>query len=641
MKKKISLFYWFLFLMFFLEIIYKTFAFDTLNSANTFSLIPFSLIFISFFSIITSFFKNERINKLLNLFILSFVTVYFIAQFVYYKFYIAMISLYSIKMGTVQVLGWSDQIVLVIFRNIFVVSLLCIPLILYLVYLRKYIDFKKIDSTKRLKLFIVLFLSIIVSLCCLLINKDKTYSNYNVFFNIHYPTLTVNKFGLTTTGLLDAYRFATDFKENIIYENNHVLNKTFNKDNYNILDIDFDKLIKEETDENTIKIHTYFQNKIPTNKNEYTGIFKGKNLVYITAESFDPIAIDKNLTPTLYKLSTNSFVFNNYYVPIFPVSTLDGEYMNLLSLIPKEGVWSLYESSKNYMPYGLGNVFSKLGYQANAYHNNKFDFYNRDLSHPNLGFNYMGCGNGLEKKMNCDLWPESDLELIESTLEDYINKPKFASYYMSVSGHLSYTSKNDMAKKNWDAVKDLEVSEDLKSYLAQSIELDKSLEYLINELEEKGILNDTLIVLAPDHYPYGFSVNDIEKYGHKRDSKFGLFKSSLIMYNPTIKTTTINKMINSLDILPTIYNLFGINYDSRLLMGNDIFSKEEGLVILADRSFKTSYLEYDALKDKLTSIKKNSGSDLEKLKKETYYKFSVSSKILETSYYEKLTDYID
>lgn len=641
MKKKESLFYWFLFLLLFLEIVYKEFAFNTFFSLKSLYLIPFSLIYVSILTLFCSSFNKEKINRILTITISTVFTIYFIAQFVYYKFYIAMISIYSIKMGTVQAFGWTDQIMLVIFRNIFVVLLFIIPLLLYIFVIKKHLTFEKLTKMNTFKILTILFISLIISFVCIIPGKNKTYSNYNLVFKVHYPTLTVNKFGLTTTAFLDTFRFITDYHESIINLDIEENNKNYNSKKYNILNIDFDKLIKDESDENIKKLHNYFKNKIPTNKNEYTGLFKGKNLIFITAESFDSIAIDKEITPTLYKLSKSSFVFENYYVPIFPVSTLDGEYMNLTSLIPKEGVWSLYETSKNSMPLGIGNVFNNLNYTTYAYHNNDFDFYRRDLSHPNLGFNYIGCGNGLEEKMNCELWPQSDYELIKGTVDDYIYKENFMAYYMTVSGHLRYTPNNDISKKNWKYVENSDKDEELKSYLAQNIELDKGIEYLIDRLTEENLLDDTLIVIAPDHYPYGFSTKQITNYNTERKSKFGIFKSSLIIYNPTLESKNIEKITTSIDILPTIYNLFGIDYDSRLFMGNDIFSDSEGIITLADRSFKTSFLEYDALKDKVTIFNNNKDYDLEQMKNEAYYKFTISSKILELNYYEKLAKLID
>ena len=103
------------------------------------------------------------------------------------------------------------------------------------------------------------------------------------------------------------------------------------------------------------EMNGYFSSQKESSKNGMTGIFKGKNLIYITAESFTDLAIDKEHTPTLYKMSREGVSFENYYNPVWGVSTLDGEYVNCLGLIPKAGVWSMTESSDNDLPYALGN----------------------------------------------------------------------------------------------------------------------------------------------------------------------------------------------------------------------------------------------------------------------------------------------
>ena len=123
-------------------------------------------------------------------------------------------------------------------------------------------------------------------------------------------------------------------------------------------------------------------------------------------------------------IEANNFTttFQNYYQPSFPVSTTDGEYMNLTGLIPKEGVWSFYKSSKISMPLGFGTKFKNEGYISYAFHDHNYKYYDRHLSHPNLGFTYLACGNGLQKKMNCSHWPNSDKEMIDATTSYYLNK---------------------------------------------------------------------------------------------------------------------------------------------------------------------------------------------------------------------------
>src|SRR5690606_372494 len=112
-------------------------------------------------------------------------------------------------------------------------------------------------------------------------------------------------------------------------------------------------------------------------KNDYTGKYKGYNLILITAESFSPFAIDENVTPTLYKMANEGYQFTNFYTPVWGVSTSDGEYVALQGLIPKSGVWSFQESGKNSLPFVLGNQLKKLNYPTRAYHNHTYTYYGR------------------------------------------------------------------------------------------------------------------------------------------------------------------------------------------------------------------------------------------------------------------------
>ena len=434
---------------------------------------------------------------------------------------------------------------------------------------------------------------------------------------------------------IDIYRYFNGFDEKINYYD--INNNDYKSEEYNVMNINFNKLISKETDNTIINMHNYFKNVKPTPKNEYSGLFKDKNIIYIVAESLDTIAIDEELTPTLYKMANNSFVFNNYYQPLYPISTLDGEYMLISSLIPKEGVWSLYDSSNNSMPFTYGNSFKKNGYTTYAFHNNVYNFYHREEAYPNIGFNYLACGNGLEKNMNCNNWPNSDLEMIESTKNLFINNDKFASYYMTFSGHLIYNFReNSMSIKNKDSVENLNYSKDVKAYLSANIELDKSLEELLKELEKNNKLNDTLIVISPDHFPYGLTGKEInEKSEFDRNNKFELYHTSLIIYNPNIEKTVIDKTVSGIDVLPTILNLFGIEYDSRLLMGRDIFSDEEHIVILSDRSWITDVCSYDSLTNKCTNGY-NDKEYIDRINTIVNERFTMSSLIIDKDYYSKL-----
>lgn len=643
MKSKFKIILWWSFLIIYLEIIYKFFIMKDLLTTNTFSVVLFSIPWIIIFTIITSIF-NEKVNKILTIVFSFLIVLITLAQIVYYNFYNSMFSFLSLTTGTGQVMQFYVMIASVIARIWYIFAIILIPYILFLIFKNKLFDFKKNNLKfliSYLLIFILSFLGII-----LVINKNNEgfYSLKRLIFKTHAPMLTIDKTGLFTMEMIDIERYIFGFNEEIYSEQINVNNEEEKvpevKIEYNTTDIDFDKLINDETDDKIKSMHVYFKNTDPSNKNEYTGMFKDKNLIFITAEAFDTIAIDEKLTPTLYKIANNSFIFKNYYQPLYPVSTSDGEYMNLNSLIPKEGVWSFKQTSKISMPYGIGNMFNKEGYVSYGFHNHNYNYYDRQKSHKNIGLKYYGCGNGLEKKMNCKHWPNSDKEMIDATTSYYIDKDKFMTYYMTVSGHLNYNfSGNNMAYRNKNKVKNLKYSTAIKAYLATQIELDKSIEKLLQVLEEKGKLNDTLIVIAPDHYPYGLTTKQMNEISTiDRNDKFEKFHTTLIMYNPNIEKTVVDKVISSLDILPTIYNLYGLTFDSRLLMGRDIFSNNEHIVILSDRSWITDKGKYNSVTKEFTSTTNEEIEEdyIDRINMIVNQRYGMSSLIIDNNYYKKI-----
>lgn len=625
----------------YLELIYHLFIFNSFKLKHIFLITIFTVLSTIFIDLITSLF-TKKVNKWLMIIINCFLSVLFIAQIINYRFYGNVISIYSIIHGG-QVFGFLSAIFSVLWQNIICVILLLIPIPLYIIFNKK-IETDNLSWKVILKKNGLLIIVFILSLLSLQTDKKEIYSAKNLYYYRHAPLETVKKLGMLTTLRLDLERTITGFEENLTKVTDlnlsEVKEDTKNEDKikYNIEDIDFLKLAEEETKTEIKNIHYYMANETPTKQNKYTGMFKNKNLIVITAEAFSPIAVNEALTPTLYKLVNQGFTFTNFYSPIYYVSTSDGEYVSLTSLLPKESVWSFYKSSKNYLPYVYGNVFKNLGYETYAFHDGQYKYYDRNLSHPNMGYKYMACGNGLEKLMNCKKWPQSDLEMINATFDMYSNEEKFVAYYMSISGHLEYNFYgNNMANKNKALVADTEYSDKIKAYIACQIELDKALEELINKLKEKDILDDTVIVLSADHYPYGLTNDDINSVTPLEDAKFDIHKNNLIIWSNTMKKNIkIDKIAESLDILPTILNLFGINYDSRLLIGKDILSDTDGLVILNDRSWITKYGKYNASTQKFISLTEEEIPEnyVNKINEIVANKFVISKNILDTNYYK-------
>lgn len=639
MKKLNLLIYYILFIVYeelvFSCIIFKTFP------ASFGLIILFSIPIAIVLNLITSVFK-PKVNKIITYIITIALIIIFGAQIVYYSMYEAIISFFSMMHGG-QVTEFMEVIIDVVLRNWYGILLFIIPLIILIILSKKkVITFEK-NSIKQIaiKITSVLIIQLIALLCVNFINTDDMYSNKNLYYNIHVPKVTANRMGLLTTMRLDLQRFIFGFEEKLSVQTN-AIPKEEEKDSYNITYIDFDKLIKNEED-NTIKeMHKYFSSQEASKKNKYTGMFKDKNLIVLVGESFSSLAIREDLTPNLYKLYKEGFQFDNFYTPIFPVSTADGEYITDTSLIPKEGVWSFLRVAGNYMPYSYANVFEKQGYSSNAYHNHTATYYERDKYIETMGYNsYLAVGTGLEDRMDTSNWPNSDYEMVKTTVNDYINNEKFMAYYMTVSGHMNYTKiGNMMVYRNWDQVKDLPYSNKAKGYLAANIELDKAVGELLSRLEQAGKLEDTVIVISGDHYPYGLTLGEINELStFERDDKFEKFRMPFLIWSGSMKgPIKVEKIGSSLDVLPTVLNLFGAEFDSRLLMGRDILSDSDTIVIFSDRSFITDKGRYNSLTEQFTP---NEGVTIEegyvdKINTIIYKKYQMSRLILENDYYRKI-----
>ena len=357
---------------------------------------------------------------------------------------------------------------------------------------------------------------------------------------------------------------------------------------YNALDIDFQALADSASDSVLRSMAQYFGSLTPSKKNEYTGLFQGKNLVLITAEAFSPWFISRELTPTLYKLTHEGFVCENYYQPGWGQSTTGGEYAVMTGLLP---TWvgsnvSFYASANDDMPFALGNQLRALGYRTGAYHDNIYNYYNRDKTHPNLGYDYQGVGSGLTVTEDGS-WPYSDLEMMQNTIGDYIDGyvsdgTPFHVYYMTVSGHGSYGWGHAMAAKNRAKAQAAypNASTQVQSYVAANLELENALTYLLEQLEAAGIAEDTVICMSADHYPYLLAEPETDYYNELRgvvDSERDTdrYRNALVLWCGGMENAvTVTEPCSAVDIVPTLSNLFGLEYDSRLLSGRDVLDKD-------------------------------------------------------------------
>ena len=569
-------------------------------------------------------------------------------QLVYHCIFGDFMPVSQIGMGGNVIVNFNSQLLYGIRRNLLKILLLLLPLIaviLCLILRRAQVLKLRLRRKQALASFAVLLALLLTVTGLMYVGRDKAFSVYHTFTNVNTSTdSSYKKIGMLATTAQELRYMLFSGSGSIMITPSSLnisdVPRTYSSNSYNVIEsIDFTALA-DSTDSDILKAtDEYLSNATPTRKNNYTGLLKDYNLITICAESFCPWFISEELTPTLYKLSHTGILFENYYGTFQSVTT-NGEYTMCMGLYPDmsraKTDSSFNVAGTNYLPFCLGNALKGMGYQAWGYHDYIGDFYNRNITHANMGYTFKAADSGLAMKID---WPSSDLEMMEASIGDYINSGEpFHAYYMTFSGHYQYNWDNAMSAKNRDAVKDLPYSEPVKAYIACNLELEYALEYLMQRLEQAGVADKTCIVLTNDHYPYGLTEAEYnELAGQTLDTTFEKYRNSFICYVPGLsENIVVDEYCSTADILPTLLNLFGVDYDSRLLAGTDVLSSGLHVAVLSDKSFLTKAFRYDAGTETVIPADENTTVSDELAEAYRLYvdsRFQLSGNILNSDYY--------
>ncbi|MBE6777654.1 MAG: hypothetical protein E7542_06050 [Ruminococcaceae bacterium] len=630
------------------------FRLSTQGTLFTFATIPMLFFSVSWGCVLYFFanlFKKAKTKRIITTLLLALCAIPYLVEYFVYRFFNVFYDLNTVFAGAGDMIGeFFDVTLELIFSldGIFKILLFFLPMILFIIFGRRVCVADYSVKKSRIVSLISVFLCFALGLLLVYVNPNCR-ATYKTEYNFQ---VAVEKYGLFTGTRLDLQNIVfgetQDFEEYvdtsapieepeteqpIVYE-------------YNKMELDL-----SETKGKIGELNKYVSSLEPSLKNVYTGIFKGKNLIMISAEAFTAEVIDYKRTPTLYRLATKGIQFTDFYQPS-SAGTTGGEYQNIFGMLPTSGGKSFKNTQDNLNYMTIGSQLDRLGYYGQAFHNNTYTYYSRNATHKNLGFSqgFMGYGNGMEKYVKKQ-WPQSDLEMIAGTLPLYIDRQPFNVYYMTVSGHSGYSrSGNAMTKKNWDVVKGLPYSDDVKGYLAANQELENAVAHLVKTLEEKGIADDTVICIASDHFPYGLDKgaklgnmpNLSELYGFEVNDNFERDHSRLILWCGSLENEEpiiVDSPTSSLDILPTLSNLFGTEYDSRLMPGRDVFSNTEPIVFNMNYDWKTEYGTYISSKGKF--IPKDKSVELPKdyvknMKTIVRNKVRYCQMALDTDYYRHL-----
>jgi len=593
---------------------------------------------------------GKKANKIVFNTINGILMVYFISQLVYFIIFKTFFSISQIAMGGEAIMTFTDQTLHALFQAAIPVTIFVLIFVTGIIMTKRGVFvFEKVELKNIFKSAAAVVGIHLICLSTLLVGGTGSYSMHDTYHSNDTTTKnSVANLGVLVTTRLELQHiilapfYDTAPKDTLL----PISYPEYSAKEYNVMDIDFNEIIKNsDNNAEVAALAEVLANREPTKKNEYTGFFEGKNLITICAESYSPYLIDEELTPTLYRLSKGGIVFNNFYNSYDAVTT-NGEYTYCMGMFPDLSRSKLdnsfIESADNTLPFTLAASFNNIGADTYAYHNFNATYYSRYLSHPNMGYKvFKTPDNGLDI---APTWPSSDYDMMIESVEDYITSGnQFHAYYMTFSGHYQYNWKNYMDAKNRSKVMDLDYSEAVQCYIAGNLELEYALEHLVNRLEEEGLADDTVIVLTTDHYPYGLLDSEYnELAGMEVDKDFEMYRSSFICWNGAMEgkaAVEIDDYCSTIDILPTLLNLFGFEYDSRLVMGRDVLSDAEPIAIISNQNFICKNYRFNATDNDIVITSDKEISDEEINEKKNYVKeiMTSSTAILNTDFYKYLS----
>lgn len=622
--KKINLFY-----VLFLIFIYLEFTLTIIlnNSYTLIKIIAPAILSAFIYFLIKPF--NKKLEKVMFYILISLITFLFMVQLCMYRMYGFYFD-FGLLAAADQIGAFYKDLIKLIRANTGGLFLLAIPIIACLLF-----D-SRIDYNPSNKGLILLNIPLAILLMFIFFYTPKNISTDVSVINNGVITSFISNFKEKE----DVDLIVDDFSELA------VVVPPAEKDNH-ILDIDFENAKSDNL--NIQKLNDYFSNSTSTGNNDLTGLFKDKNLVLILAESFNEIGVREDITPTLYKMMNEGFVFDNYYSTSYN-STIGGEFQLLTGMYAMSGSIDTWKSGTNFFPMGPGNLFKKNGYSIHAYHNHDYKYMNRNLYEASVGFdNFIGCGNGLEKNMECYIRFESDEDLARYSIDDYKNENKFFTYYITVSGHGPYTldtNENRIGMLHQPELYEKKYAYSDKSiaYFSSMIELENMIKLISDELIKTNKYDDTVFMIVADHYPYYLDTTEIEELsGEEKDEVIGVCENKLIIYNSQTEQITCDKVGNTMDVIATIYNLFDIPFDSRLIPGKDLFSNAPGFALFGNGSWVSDKGIYYAHKGEFIP-KENVEIEEGYFDKANSYaqsQMSLTNLIVLNDYYKYIWDYIN
>lgn len=633
--------------IFLLELIFKIIMGLNIFNWSLLRILLGAIILSNIISLLISFLKRKYANIIVCLILLAF-SIIFIAQGGMYNY-----------LGTFMSLGTASQAHAVEYfigdffsiLNPWFYTLLLIPL-LYILYFI-FLDKKLINKTYKYRYNVVRCLTTFITIITcgfyyltitlsFMQDKVQIVSNKELFKNPSMQNIAVSQYGLI------GYEFL-DIKSLIIKaeETSEVFKKSEPTEvtDYSrvIDDTVWETANENEKNKDYKTLNSYFMSKEITSKNDYTGLFKGKNLVILMIESGSNVL--KNYPeyfPNFAKLYNNGWTWENAFSPRNACSTGNNEMTGITSLYTINNTCTINTYKDNTYFEAIFNLFNNAGYNTSSYHDYTDHFYYRSIYHPNMGSkNYYDVTKlGIKLGSEYQPWP-SDVEFIEKATPHFINEDKYMAWLTTVSSHMTYKNSSKTGDMYLDLYKDEDWDITAKRYMSKLKIVDNAIGKLLDELESSSKLEDTVIMLFADHYPYGLSNESFASIAKYDTSSNGdTDRTPFIIYNPSLTPTKFDDYTTFVNILPTMANFFDLDYDPRLYAGTDLLSDTyNGVVVFADGSWRTDVAYYDATKGKINYIGDAKYTDEEIIKINTKVKneMKMDNLAIKTNYFKYLS----
>ena len=392
------------------------------------------------------------------------------------------------------------------------------------------------------------------------------------------------------------------------------------------------------------EIDAYFAQRTPSADNEFTGIFEGKNVVLVLMESMDDWMIGEH-TPTINSLMDQGINFTNFYTPGYGgVRTFNSEFcLNTGSFLSSQGGYA-FDYVTNDFRQSFAYQMRQAGYSAKVYHYNEPEFYSRGVFSPAMGYEEYVCYEDyVTEETEDDLYSDQFLFDYSQVADDFFRDGPRVNFIITRSAHLSYIYNEVLSYwglKQYPQYRGLTGHEEEDCAYLKAKLVDDMFARLIQELEAKGELENTVIIAMTDHYTYGVEDQQLVMDRSGVTEELLVERTPCFIWSADCPDLDVQKVMNTADMLPTMLNLLGVD-SPYPYMGHDVFDENyPGYALFPNGSWICGDIFYDASQEALKSVSGTgqtvSQAFVEQMAQISEEFIRINNLILETDYYSML-----